>query len=100
MPDMRPRTDRPSLAVLEVCRLPGYASQPWLPRSDLPGACPGGGFPLANTVRRNPPTVRPRQRSRLTILAVSSTGHLTPSVAVYVKGMSGEQGGPSSVAVG
>ena len=32
--DMRPGTDRPSLAVVEVCRLPGYASQPWFPRSD------------------------------------------------------------------
>ena len=40
-----------------------------------------------------------RQRSRLTVLAVSPTGG-PPSVAVYVKGMSYEQDGPSSVAVG
>ena len=34
MSHMHPGTDRPSLSVVEVCRLPGYASQPWSTRSD------------------------------------------------------------------
>ena len=100
MSHMRPRTDRPSLSVVEVCQLLGYASQPWFHAERLLGACPVSGFPLAKTVWRESPALRPRQRSRLTVLAVSPTGQVTPSVAVYVKGMSYEQDGPSSVAVG
>ena len=97
MSRMRPGTDRPSLSVVEVCRLLGYASQPWSTRSDYQAPAPLAGSlsPKPYGGRR----LRPRQRSRLTVLAVSPTGG-PPSVAVYVKGMSYEQDGPSSVAVG
>ena len=94
---MRPRTDRPSLSVVEVCRLPGHASQPWSTRSDYLASAPVAGYLSPKPYGGRRP--HPRQRSRLTVLAVSPTGG-PPSVAVYVKGMSYEQEGPSSVAVG